>query len=354
MRPLTDVELLRELEPTVAANLNRHLGIAQEWLPHEWVPWSRGRDFAGDDGLAWAAEQSKVPEAVRAAFEVNLLTEDNLPFYHHELASRFGSTGAWGAWINRWTAEEARHAMSIRDYLILSRAVDPVALERDRMASMQAGWAALQNDDEAIGAGTAGTGGLAGTAGPSTGSGQAPSTGSGQSRGKDACRSLVYVAFQELATRVAHRNTGRLANDPVADRLLTRIATDENLHMVFYRDLIAAALELAPDQTLGAIAAEVAGFQMPGTGVPGFRRKSAQIADAGIYDLRLHRDEVVAPLVRHWQALELRATTDAGRRAQETLASHLDDLEQMARRYEERRAQRRQTAAPSAKSPSAR
>ena len=140
MRRLTDVDLLRELEGTVAANLNRHLEMVKEWLPHEWVPWSRGRDFAGDDGVAWAPEQSKVAEAVRAAFEVNLLTEDNLPFYHHELASTFGRTGAWGTWINRWTAEEARHATSIRDYLILSRVVDPVALERDRMASMQAGW----------------------------------------------------------------------------------------------------------------------------------------------------------------------------------------------------------------------
>jgi acyl-[acyl-carrier-protein] desaturase len=311
MRPLTDVELLRDLEATVAANLNRHLQMAQEWLPHEWVPWTRGRDFTGDGGLAWAPGQSQLPEAVQAAFEVNLLTEDNLPFYHHELASRFGSTGAWGAWINRWTAEEARHAMSIRDYLILARAVDPVALERDRMASMQAGW-------------TAATPGEAG--------------------GRNALRSLVYVTFQELATRVAHRNTGRLAGDPVAERLLTRIATDENLHMVFYRDLIGAALELAPDQTMAAIAAEVVEFQMPGTGIPGFQRKSVQIADSGIYDLRLHCDEVVIPMLRHWRALELPMSTEPGQRAQEVLAGHLNDLKEMTRRYEERRQLRRQAA----------
>ena len=318
MRLLTDVELLRDLEPTVAANLNRHLAMAEEWLPHEWVPWSRGRDFTGEDGRAWTPDQSRLSAAVRAAFEVNLLTEDNLPFYHHELAARLGSAGAWRTWINRWTAEEARHAMGIRDYLILSRAVDPVALERDRMASMQAGWTAGGDEDEAGRARTAG----------------------GVAR-KDALRSLAYVAFQELATRVAHRNTGRLSDDPVADRLLTRIATDENLHMVFYRDLIAAAIELAPDQTLDAVASEVVGFKMPGTGVPGFRRKSVQIADAGIYDVRLHRDEVVAPLVGHWQALRVPVTTEAGHRAQDTLAKHLDDLEKMARRYEERRAQRR-------------
>jgi len=311
MRTLTDADLLRELEATVAANLNRHLAVAREWLPHEWVPWSRGRDFTGQSGTAWAAEQSPLSAPVRAAFEVNLLTEDNLPFYHHELASRLGRTGAWAAWINRWTAEEARHAMSIRDYLLLSRSVDPVALERDRMASMQAGW-------------TADTGEAAG--------------------GRNALRSLVYVTFQELATRVSHRNTGRLAGEPVAERLLTRIATDENLHMIFYRELIAAALDLAPDQTLGAIAAEVIAFQMPGTTVPGFRRKSVEIADAGIYDLRLHRDEVVAPLLRHWQALDLPITGEAGRRAQEVLARHLDDLEQMVRRYEERRERRRRAA----------
>jgi acyl-[acyl-carrier-protein] desaturase len=92
-----------------------------------------------------------------------------------------------------------------------------------------------------------------------------------------------------------------------------------------------------------AIAAEVVGFQMPGTGVPGFLRKSIQIADAGIYDVRIHREEVAAPLVRHWQALDLPMTTQAGQEAQDILARHLDELEQMARRYEERRELRRVT-----------
>ena len=331
MPPLTDADLLRELEGTVAENLHRHLEMAQEWLPHEWVPWSRGRDFTGEGGLTWASEQSRVPEAVRAAFEVNLLTEDNLPFYHHELAARFGSTGAWGRWINRWTAEEARHATSIRDYLILSRAVDPVALERDRMTSMQAGWTPAEGDaaERSLETGV--------------------SRDSMQAGGKSALRSLVYVTFQELATRIAHRNTGRLAGDPVADRLLARIAADENLHMIFYRDLIAASLEVAPDQTMGAIVAEAVGFQMPGTSVPGFRRKSIQIADAGIYDVRIHRDEVVAPLSRYWQALELPMTTAAGRQAQDALARHLEELEQMARHYEERRELRRVRARSSPK-----
>jgi acyl-[acyl-carrier-protein] desaturase len=297
---VTELDLLRELEPIVAANLNRHLAVAQEWLPHEWIPWSRGRDFTTDE--KWSADQSLLTPAVRAAFEVNLLTEDNLPSYHYELAVRLGLDGAWGAWVRRWTAEEARHAASIRDYLIVSRAVDPVALERDRMATLQAGW----------------------TAG-----------------GKGVVRSLVYVTFQELATRIAHHNTGRLANDPAADRLLARIASDENLHMVFYRDLIAAALEAAPDLTLQAIAAEAQAFAMPGTGVPGFLRKSALISDAGIYDVRIHRDEVVAPLLRHWQALDRPVAASPARQAQEALAQHLDRLTAIADRFDDRRERRR-------------
>jgi len=50
MQTMDPVELMRELEPTVEANLNRHMSVAQEWMPHEYVPWNQGRDFIGPDG----------------------------------------------------------------------------------------------------------------------------------------------------------------------------------------------------------------------------------------------------------------------------------------------------------------
>ena len=50
--------LLKELAPTVEDNLNRHLGVAQEWMPHEYIPWSDGRNFALLDGEPWSVEQS--------------------------------------------------------------------------------------------------------------------------------------------------------------------------------------------------------------------------------------------------------------------------------------------------------
>ena len=31
---------------------------------------------------------------------------------------------------------------------------------------------------------------------------------------------MAYAAFQELATRISHRNTGRYSDDPVADKIM--------------------------------------------------------------------------------------------------------------------------------------
>jgi acyl-[acyl-carrier-protein] desaturase len=290
--------LLMQLTAVVDENLDRHLAVADDWLPHEYVPWSEGRNFALLDGEPWSAEQSKLSPIARTALEVNLLTEDNLPSYHAELVRTFGREGAWRTWINRWTAEENRHASCIRDYLLVTRGVDPERLERARMATLQAGFDA----------------------------------GS-----KPLLHACVYVSFQELATRVAHRNTGRYCEDPVAERLLARIAMDENLHMIFYRNLVTAALEISPSQTVRAIADEVAGFVMPGTVVPGFARKAMQIAQAGIYDLRVHHDDVIMPLLRFWRIFDAEGLHAEGEQARQDLAATLKVLDERATRFTSRR-----------------
>jgi acyl-[acyl-carrier-protein] desaturase len=183
--------VLTELEPVVAENLDRHIRMAKEWHPHDYVPWDEGRNFAFLGGEDWTPEQSRLDETAKAAMFVNLLTEDNLPSYHREIATRFGRDGAWGQWVGRWTAEEGRHGVAIRDYLVVTRGVDPVELERARMDYMTTGY---------------------------------------DSGDKSPLEAIAYVSFQELATRVSHRNTGRATGDPIADRLLARNATDENMH----------------------------------------------------------------------------------------------------------------------------
>jgi acyl-[acyl-carrier-protein] desaturase len=145
------------------------------------------------------------------------------------------------------------------------------------------------------------------------------------------------VSFQELATRVSHRNTGRFTEDPVAERLLTRVAKDENLHMIFYRNIVEAALQIAPGPTMRAITDEVVGFQMPGAVIPGFSRKAVQMARAGIYDLRIHHDDIVLPLVRQWNLLELEGLDEEGERARQELVAALAELDAQATRFVEQR-----------------
>jgi acyl-[acyl-carrier-protein] desaturase len=156
---------------------------------------------------------------------------------------------------------------------------------------------------------------------------------------KPLLHAFVYVSFQEMATRVSHRNAGRACEDSVAERLLARIAMDENLHMIFYRNIVEAALEIAPCQTMRAIADEAAGFEMPGSVIPGFGRKAVQIAQAGIYDLRIHHDDVIMPLVRYWRIFERTGLGAEGEQARHDLAATLEVLDARASRFAARRAE---------------
>jgi acyl-[acyl-carrier-protein] desaturase len=168
---------------------------------------------------------------------------------------------------------------------------------------------------------------------------------------KTPLEAVAYVSFQELATRVSHRNTGRACGDPVADRLLARIATDENLHMVFYRNLVQAAFEINPDEMMQAVATEVMNFEMPGATMANFRKNSTIIAKAGIYDLRLHHDEVVTPILRFWKVFDRTDLGPAGEQAREELAQFLAGLDAQATKFVESRERMRARVAARGQTP---
>jgi acyl-[acyl-carrier-protein] desaturase len=292
--------LIRELEPVVAVELERHLGVQKNWYPHEYVPWSEGRNFAGPlNGDAWEAKDSRLTPVAQDSLVLNLLTEDNLPSYHTEIAISMGRDGAWGTWIERWTAEEARHSIVIRDYLMATRGVDPYELEDLRLAHMSLGY-------------------------------QTPYE-------NDMLHTIAYVSFQELATRISHRNTGKISNDPIAENMMQRIALDENLHMLFYRNTLSAALDMEPNASMRAITDVVTNFGMPGANMPGFGRKAVQIALAGIYDMQQHLDEVIAPVLRAWKIFERTDLSGDGLKAREELAFFLDKTATEAGRFNEKR-----------------
>lgn len=298
--PAIQSRLIRDLEPVVAMELERHMAIAKDWYPHEYVPWSEGRNFAGPlNGDAWEAKDSKLTPIAADSLILNLLTEDNLPSYHTEIALSMSRDGAWNTWINRWTAEEARHSIVLRDYLMATRGVDPNELEDLRMAHMQVGYETPYDND--------------------------------------MLHTIAYVSFQELATRISHRNTGRISNDPICEQMLARVALDENLHMLFYRNCLGAAMDLEPNAAMVAIRDVLMNFNMPGQGMPGWGRKSVQIALAGIYDMKLHLEDVVAPVLRAWKVFERDDLTGEGAAARDELGKFLQAMEADVSKFVEKR-----------------
>ena len=296
---MTPVELLAVLEPTAAKLYDRHMGVAKEWFPHEYVPWSRGRDF--DPERPWTADDAdfgeggwKLPDAVRASLFVNLLTEDNLPYYTRDIHSVFGGDSAYGAWARNWTAEEGRHAIVIRDYLTVTRALDPVALERARMHQVRGA--------------------------------QVPAP-------DDLYEALAYLSMQELATRIAHRNTGKLIEDQAGQDVMLRVGNDENLHYLFYRDLATAALEVDPSSMMIGIERAVRNFAMPGTGIENFDALAKEIAKAGIYDFKIHHEQILVPVVlRHWKAVDVSGLSAEGEKARESLVKRIEKIGKVAAR----------------------
>jgi acyl-[acyl-carrier-protein] desaturase len=299
---LNAATLLTELDDSVTRLLERHLSASKEWFPHEHVPYGRGRDPV--PGETWSPADAdlagaELDDAVRSALLVNLLTEDNLPYYFRSVERIFGPDGAWGEWVRRWTAEEGRHSMAIYGYLMVTRAIDPHHLERCRMAQVSGGVTP-----------------------------EPPNMQEG----------FVYLSLQELATRIAHRSTGQMIGDPAGYEVMMRVASDENLHQLFYRDMASAALEVDPNGMVHAMEAQVTAFTMPGIGIPGFAEHAKRIAKAGIYDLEVHHDQILVPMVlRTWQLDQLEGLDADAEQARERLMAYLAKSERVARRLAERK-----------------
>jgi acyl-[acyl-carrier-protein] desaturase len=295
-----DDALLAELEPTATKLLERHLSAAKEWFPHEMVPWSRGRDYA--EGEGWDPEKSTLSPGARSALFLNILTEDNLPHYYRTISSKFGTDDVWGEWNRRWTAEEGRHAIVIRDYLAVTRSIDMRDLERARMRQVSMG--------------------------------QVPNP-PGIEDG------IVYVALQELATRISHRNTGKILDDPEGLAIMSRVAADENLHHLFYRDLASAALEIDPSGMVEAIDRQVRHFEMPGAGIADFKTHARLIADEGVYDFASHHDQILVPVVfKHWHVEQLQNLKSTAEQARERLVKYVEKVGNVAKRMKSRLAPR--------------
>ena len=253
--------LTLELEPVVADNLARFLDTAEEWYAHDYVPFDQGENFAFLGGKDWDPSQATLPKDIVDACEIMLITKDNLAGYHRELVEHFILEDKWGRWLGRWTAEENLHAIALREYLVVTRNFDPAADEQVRVAHVMRGY-----------------------------------------RGDKLTQieTLVFMAFLEGAYAVYLRNLEAKITEPVLQSLIGRIATDEERHAEFFRNLVNYCLEeVSRDSTLSSIARRAGAFGVVGGDIIEYQDKVANVAKAGIFDLDAART-VVSETIKHW------------------------------------------------------
>ena len=258
-KPVADA-LTLELEPVVLQELRRHLDTEDIWYAHDYVPFDKGENFAFLDGKDWDPSQVTLPKHVTDALEILLITKDNLAGYHRELVEHFILEDKWGRWMGRWTAEEHLHAIALRNYLVVTREVDPTANEDVRVEHVMKGYRADSYSQ---------------------------------------IETLVFMAYYERAHAVFCRNLQAQISEPVLAGLVGRIAKDEERHEEFFANLVAHCLNYSRDETIDAIAARAAALDVVGGDIDAYRDKIEVVAEAGIFD-KAALARVIADRIAAW------------------------------------------------------
>ena len=298
-RLLTKVEVLRDLEAKVAELIAAHEAKRPLWFPADLLDAKPGEDQeAHRKGLE--ARAQTMPDSIRAALALNLLTEEGLPHFHRLLAVYLGDASHWTNWNNLWTAEEDRHGTVLTDYCKSTRILDRRTLEVMQFAYLKAGFQPAWD--------------------------------------KDPYRVFAYTTVQERATQVSHGNTGKLCGeyDPVLGEALANVASEEARHFAFYRTMVTEILARDPDEMMVSLSLVLPGIDMPGHTVPGFVQLADVIRRSGIYGPRDYL-KIVEEQLKHWRIEAIEGLGEMGRVAQEKLMAIPARLERVAQIMETRR-----------------
>lgn len=252
--------LTLELEPVVLQELRRHLDSEDLWFAHDYVPFDQGENFAFLGGRDWEPSDVTLPKHITDALEILLITKDNLAGYHRELVEHFILEEKWGRWMGRWTAEEHLHAVALRNYLVVTREVDPSANEDVRVEHVMKGYRADTYTQ---------------------------------------IETLAFMALWERAHAVFCRNLEAQIDEPILKKLVGRIAGDEERHEQFFANLVGHCLTYARDETVDAIARRAGGLDVVGGDIDAYQDKVAAMADVGIFD-RDQLQGVIADRVTAW------------------------------------------------------
>ncbi|SIR78813.1 acyl-ACP desaturase [Williamsia sterculiae] len=148
---LSEEDLLAALDKALPGIADQHEAQATAWNPHDWVPWDEGRNFAFLGGEDFVPDEGTDDAELRAALLALLLTKDNLPSFHRVIALYFPTWNEWKSLVGVWTAEDNRHSIALRDYLVVRRIIDPEDAEHRRLVHVTAGYLQESNVKKTLG-----------------------------------------------------------------------------------------------------------------------------------------------------------------------------------------------------------
>ena len=146
-----------------------------------------------------------------------MVTEEALPSYSISLNNiakdeEGDNPSPWAVWLRGWTAEENRHGDLLNAYLRLTGRVNMRAVEVTVHHLIANGFNPKAYPD--------------------------PYNG------------LIYTSFQERATKISHRNVGKIVSaqgDSYLAKICQRIAGDESRHEAFYTKMMRQVMEIDPN-----------------------------------------------------------------------------------------------------------
>ena len=203
---MQQLEMMKLLEPAVQEKLVLLRPVAECWQPDDFLPDCSGEDWI--ERLTEFRDQAQgTPDELLVVLIGNTITEEALPSYQTWLNRVQGVTdetgtdmAPWAQWSRGWTAEENRHGDILNQFLYLSGRVDMRCVQATIQHLIRSGF----NPEV----------------------------------GTDPYQSLMYVSFQERATKISHANVAGQARRGGQENLAKMcgvVAGDEARHEEAYK-----------------------------------------------------------------------------------------------------------------------
>jgi acyl-[acyl-carrier protein] desaturase len=306
------LEVMKSLEG-FAADVVPTLTLKESeyWQPSDYLP-----DMAAPNAMEQVAElqarAAGLSDEVMVVLTGDMITEEALPSYAMWIqqidgVDRAGEPkNAWGDWLRKWIGEENRHGDLLNRYLYLSGRVNMRAIEETIQN--------LLSDGADIGVSA------------------------------DAYKTFIYTSFQEIATRISHKNVGRAASlqgDKLLARISGKIAGDEHRHAKAYKMFIQKIMEVDPDNAVIAfyemmrtkITMPAVYMRERGEDIGETFKKFADVAERTKIYTPADYTDIMEHLVKYWDVPNLKGLSDKAEAAQQYLCSLPDRYRKVADRF---------------------